>query len=207
MASLSVLRPGLDRDDFGAQQSHPGDVECLPRGVDGTHVDHALQPEQRARGRGGHSVLARTGLGDHPRLTHLACQQRLTQHVVDLVRTGVVEVFSFEEDPRATGVLAEPGRLVQRRRPAGVVRLQPVELVEVRLVGAHLLVGGGDFLDDRHQRLGDESPAVHTEMTTRVGVVDGGFGDGGTGTRKFRARDVRHHKRSTGKRRIGFNRR
>ncbi len=130
-------------------------------------------------------MLARTGLGDHPGLTHLACQQGLTQHVVDLVRTGVVEVFSFEKDVRTTGVFAEPGRLVQRRRPAGVVRLQAIELVEVSLVGAYLLVGRGDFLNDGHQRLGDESPAIDTEVTTRVGIVGSGLGDGGAGTRKF----------------------
>ena len=150
-------------------------------------------------------MLSGTGLGDHPRLAHLAGQQGLTQHVVDLVRTGVVQVFSFEEYPRTAGVLAEPGGLVQRRRPAGVVHLQLVELVQVCLVGAHLFVGRGDFLDHRHQRLGHVPAPVHTEMTAGVGIVVGGFGDRRAGTRKFRAQDVCHHERSTRKRLIGFD--
>ena len=99
----------------------------------------------------------------------------------------MVQVFSLEEDARAAGVLAEPGGLVQRRRPAGVVRLQVVQGVQEVLVDAFLLVGGGDLLDHRHQRLGDVAPAVHAEMTAGVGVVAGGFGDGRTGTRKTRA--------------------
>ena len=114
MASLSVFEPGLDGHHLGAEQPHPGHVERLARGVDRTHVDDALQPEQRARGRGRHPVLAGTGLGDHPGLAHLLGEQRLAEHVVDLVRTGVVEVFSLQEDPGAAGVLAEPRGLVQR---------------------------------------------------------------------------------------------
>ena len=114
MASLSVLRPGLDGHHRRAQQPHPRHVERLPRGVDGTHVDDALQTQQRARGRGRHPVLPRSGLGDHPRLAHLTGQQCLTEHVVDLVGTGVVEVFSLQEDPRAACVLGQSLGLVQR---------------------------------------------------------------------------------------------
>ena len=61
--------------------------------------------EQRARGRGRHAVLAGTGLGDDPGLAHLLGQQGLAQHIVDLVRSGVVEVFAFQEDPRTAGML------------------------------------------------------------------------------------------------------
>ena len=87
----------------------------------------------------------------------LLSQQGLTEHVVDLVRTGVVQVFSLEEDARRAGVLAQSGGLVQRRRPAGVVRLQIVEGVEEILVDAFLFVGGGDLFDHRHQRLGERN--------------------------------------------------
>jgi hypothetical protein len=62
---------------------------------------------QRGRGGRGHAVLAGAGLGDHPGLAHPLGEQRLAQHVVDLVRAGVVEVLALEQDPRAAGVLAE----------------------------------------------------------------------------------------------------
>ena len=117
----------------------------------------------------------------------------------------MVQVFSFEKYPSAAGVRAEPDCFVQRRRPTGVVRLQLIELIQVCLVGAHLLVGRSDFLDHSHQGLGNEPAPVHTEVTTRVRIVVGGLGDRGAGLRKLRAQDVSHHTRSTHKRLIGFN--
>ena len=125
---LERARAGGHRDDLGAEQPHPGDVERLPAGVLLAHVDDALEAEQRARGRGGDAVLAGAGLGDHPRLAHALGEQRLAEHVVDLVRAGVVEVLALEQDPRAAGVLAEPRGLGERAGPAGVVRQQVVEL-------------------------------------------------------------------------------
>ena len=82
--------------------------------------------------------------------------------------------------------------LVQRGRPTAVVPLQPVQLVEECLVAAGLLVGGGDLLDDGHQRLGDESSPVDTEMALGIGVVDGRFGDGRAGTRQLGAGEIGH---------------
>ncbi len=111
---LQGLGPRLDRHHAGAQQPHPRDVERLARGVDRTHVDDALEPEQRTRGGRRHAVLAGAGLGDDAGLAHLPGQQGLTENVVDLVRPGVVEVFSLEEDPGVAGVLTQPLGLVQR---------------------------------------------------------------------------------------------
>ena len=132
------------------------------------------------------------GLRDDASLAHPSGQQGLTQHVVDLVRPSVVQVFSFEEDPRSTGVLAEPGGLVERRRPTAVVPLQAVQLIEESLVTAGLFVGGGDFLDDGHQRFRDESSSVDTEMALGVGIVGGRFRDRRTGTRQLWAGEIRH---------------
>ena len=70
--------------------------------------------------------------------------------------------------------------------------LQPVQLVEECLVAAGLFVGGGDLLDHGHQRLGDESSAVDTEMALGVGIVDGRLGDRRTGTRQLRAGEIGH---------------
>ena len=41
-------------------------------------------------------MLTGPGLGDHPGLAHPAGEQGLTQHIVDLVRSGVVQVFPFQ---------------------------------------------------------------------------------------------------------------
>ena len=101
---------GRHRDDLGAEQPHPGDVERLAAGVLLAHVDGAGQPHERRRGRRRDAVLAGAGLGDDPGLADPLGEQRLAQHVVDLVRAGVVEVLALEQDPGPAGVLGEPRR-------------------------------------------------------------------------------------------------
>jgi hypothetical protein len=110
---LERLGAGLHRHHFGSKQPHPGDVQRLAGGVDRAHVDHTVKTEKRTRRGGRHSVLTGPGLGDDPLLAHLARQQRLTEHIVDLVRPGVVQIFSFQEDARAAGVLAQACCFVQ----------------------------------------------------------------------------------------------
>ena len=131
---LEGLGAGLDRDHLGAQQPHPGHVQRLPLGVHLAHVDRALQAEQRGgRGRG-HAVLTGAGLRDHPALAHPPGQQGLAQHVVDLVRAGVVEVLPLEQDDAVlgsatgSGVLGESSGLGDRARPTGVVGQQAGQL-------------------------------------------------------------------------------
>ena len=109
---LQGARPGRHRDDLGAEQAHAGDVERLALGVDLAHVDGALESEQRGRGRRGDAVLAGAGLGDHAGLADALGEQRLAEHVVDLVRAGVVEVLALQDDACAAGVPAKRGTSV-----------------------------------------------------------------------------------------------
>ena len=59
--------------------------------------------------------------------------------------------------------------------------LQGVEFVEETLVGAGLLIGGGDLLDHGHQRLRHVAATEDSEMPARIWVVDRRRGDGRTG--------------------------
>jgi len=54
-------------------------------------------------------MLARAGLGDDARLLHTRGEQRLAEHVVDLVGAGVTEILALEPDPCAAAV-SGPGR-------------------------------------------------------------------------------------------------
>ena len=162
-------RTGIDSDNRGAEQTHPRDVECLALGVDPTHVDDALETEHGTRGGCGHTVLTGPGLGDDALLAHLLGKQRLTQHVVDLVRSGVVQIFSLEEDPCATGVLGKALGLVQRRRASAVVTLEPIEFTQELVVGTNLLPVHRDLFDHGHQGFGYVTPAVDTEVSTAIG--------------------------------------
>ena len=94
-------RAAGDRPHFGAEQPHAGDVGRLAADVLFTHVDHARQAEPRTGGGGGDAMLAGTGLGDHALLAHSDGEQRLAECVVDLVRSGVVQVLAFQPDLRS----------------------------------------------------------------------------------------------------------
>ena len=154
---------GRDRHDLGAEQAHAGDVERLALGVDLAHEDRALETEQRGGGRGRDAVLAGAGLGDHALLADALREQRLAEHVVDLVRAGVVEVFALQDDAGAAGVLGEARHLGDDRRAPGVGAVQLGELGLERRVGLRRLVGGRELVDRRDQRLGHEAPAVLAE--------------------------------------------
>ena len=101
IASLSVFVPDCTGIDLGAQHLHAEDVRLLPLDVHRAHVDDALEAEAGADRRGGDAVLAGARLGDDARLAHAPGEQDLAEHVVDLVRAGVVQLLALEVDLRA----------------------------------------------------------------------------------------------------------
>ena len=84
---------------LGAQQAHAVDIQLLPAHVFLAHVDHAFHPEKGAHGGGGHAVLPGAGFRDNPALAHAPRQQPLAEAVVDLVRSGMQQIFAFEINP------------------------------------------------------------------------------------------------------------
>ena len=175
---LQRARAGGHRHDGGAEQLHPHDVERLPAGVLLAHVDRALQAHQRGRGRGGHAVLAGAGLGDDPLLADALGEQRLAQHIVDLVRAGVVEVLALEQHPRAAGVLAELRHVGQRRGSPGVVAQQPLQFGHELGIALGGVEGGGEFVDGGDERLGDEAAAELAEVAGGIRRCGVGSHDG-----------------------------
>src|ERR1035437_5460076 len=95
----------VHRDHLGAQQLHPSHIQCLTPRVLRTHVDDALKAHQGGHSGTCHTVLTCAGLGDDARLAHLFGQQGLAERIVDLVRAGVVEVLTLEQDAGAPGML------------------------------------------------------------------------------------------------------
>ena len=96
---LERAAPALHRLDLGTEQLHAEHVQRLAFDVDGPHVDLALQPHQGRRGRAGDAVLPGAGVGDDPLLAHPLGEQGLSDHVVDLVGAGVIEILALEDQP------------------------------------------------------------------------------------------------------------
>src|SRR5262249_54005191 len=103
----------------------------------------------------------------------------LAEHVVHLVRAGVIEVLALEIDFRPAGA-AVGGRGVakmrghafgeiKRRRPPDIILEVGVHLAAEASVVLGLGVSRFQLEDERHQRLGDEAAAIEPEMPALVG--------------------------------------
>ncbi len=166
---LEGAAAGLHGHDLGAEHPHPGHVQGLAPGVDLAHVDRALQAEQGAGGGGGDAVLSGAGLGDDAGLAHALGEQGLAEHVVDLVRAGVVQVLALEEDPGSARRARRSGDLGEGAGAAGVVGQEVVELTGELGVGLGLVVLDGDLVHGGDQGLGDELAAEGAEVALRGG--------------------------------------
>ena len=111
---LKCLRARLDRANLGAENLHADHVRLLPRHVHRAHVDDTGQPELGAERCGGDAVHAGAGLGDDARLAHAQSQHDLAEHVVHLVRAGVIELLALEIDLGAAAVLGEALGKIER---------------------------------------------------------------------------------------------
>ena len=73
----------------------------------------------RAQRRGGDAVHAGAGLGDDARLAHAPRQHDLAEHIVHLVRAGVVELLALEIDFRAARQMLRSGARRNRAATGG----------------------------------------------------------------------------------------
>ena len=98
---LQGCGPFCNRDDLCAEQAHPVDIERLAYGILFSHEYHAFHSHERRGSRGGYAVLSGAGFGNQACLSHFFGQQRLAQHIVNLVGPGMVEVLALEIDRTA----------------------------------------------------------------------------------------------------------
>ncbi|KAH3670515.1 hypothetical protein OGAPHI_001030 [Ogataea philodendri] len=87
-----------DGNDVGSEDSHPEHVQSLSSDVLCSHENRTLDTELGTGSGSGHTVLAGSGLCDDVGLAESSGNQDLCQSVVDLVRSGMVEVLSLEPD-------------------------------------------------------------------------------------------------------------
>ena len=116
-----------DRDHGGTHQLHAKHVRLLALAILGPHVDPALEAEQGAGQRSGHTVLTGAGLGDDLVLAHALGEQGLTQHLVGLVGAAVQQVLALEVEA-GLGALGQIAGQGERRRATGVLGQQGLKL-------------------------------------------------------------------------------
>src|SRR5262245_43046649 len=127
---LQRVASGRYRDDAGAEQLHAEDIEFLSANVFLAHVNIAFETQERAYGRRSDSVLSGAGFRDDAFLAHAPREQALTETVVDLVRAGVIQVFTLKINLRAAPSLCQTFGRIQRSWPSRII---VKEIVELRL--------------------------------------------------------------------------
>jgi hypothetical protein len=121
-------------------------------------------------------MLPGTGLGDDAGLAHALGEQDLADAVVDLVRAGVIELLALEIDLRAAEMLRQTLRIIERARPADIMRAEALELSLEFRIGLGLFPLVLQLQDQRHQCFGDESSAENAEASVLVGTGAQGIG-------------------------------
>ena len=71
-------------------------------------------------------MLTGAGFGNHSGLARAFSQEYLTEDIVDLMRTGVVQVFTLEIDTRAAQILGHPPGKIQQGGSTCVILQQAV---------------------------------------------------------------------------------
>src|SRR4029453_2392909 len=97
--------------------------------------------------------------------------QDLAEHIVDLVRAGVVQLLALQVDLCAAKALGETLGEIQRRWPADIVLQIAVHLGLEGRIGLGRGIGLFQIEDQRHQRLGNEAAAEIAEMPLLVGTA------------------------------------
>eukprot|EP00963_Diacronema_lutheri_P013165 scaffold2318_cov363-Pavlova_lutheri.AAC.3 len=168
----------MNWSDLGPHEPHAEHVEFLPLHVLGAHVHDALQPKSSTHGGGGHTVLSSTGLGDDALLSNPFGQESLSHCIVNLVSTGVVEIFSFEVDvwsfPILSIMLGELFCKVQGGLPSHVVLEHVFQLFLEGWIGGDLFVGRLQLFQGSNQRLWHVLSSEFTIPTAGVGPLVGG---------------------------------
>lgn len=194
---LQGARAGLHRPHFRAQQFHPEHIGLLTFDIHFAHVDHAGQAETGGHRGGRHAMLAGAGLGDDARLAHALGQQDLADAVVDLVRASVVQLIALEIDFRSAEMIGHPLGVIEWAGSSDIVIEEIVHLGLEGRIGFGRSVMFLKIENERHQRLGDKTPAEFAEMALLIGAGAIGI-DRGHGFRtsiRIQSTGRRHHRR------------
>ena len=173
---------GFHRHHGGTQELHAVNIGALAFHILAAHVDHAFQAITGTNGGGGNTVLTRAGFGNDARLAHALGQHGLADGVVDLVGTGVVQVFALQVNLRTTHFTAHAGSMVNGRGATDKMRQFRFELGDEGGVVLVLGVGIFQLFDGVGQRFADKTAAVNAKVAAGVGLLVGsrhGFSERG----------------------------
>ena len=119
-------------------------------------------------------MLTGAGLRDDAGLAHTFDQKPLTQGVVDLVGTSVIQILPLQEDPDLAAdpiadQLGEPGSWRQSRGAPHIDPVESVQLLTKGRISLGLLVDPLQLVKGANQGLRYETSAIGAEIGTVMG--------------------------------------
>ena len=124
------------------------------------------------------ATVAGAGLGDDAGLAHALGKQDLTEAIVDLVRTGVVQLVALEIDLCAAQFFRQALGEIKRARPASIMGIQMRQFRLEFRIGLCLFPLGLKVEDQWHQRFGNEAATEDAEAAVLVRTFPEGIGFG-----------------------------
>ena len=104
---------GLHRTNLSTQHLHSFHIDMLAFYIQCSLIHHTRHVHQCTDGSCCHAMLSCTGFSNDTLLAHLLCQQNLSDGVVNLMGTSMVQVFSFQVE-LTTIALAHSAGEIQR---------------------------------------------------------------------------------------------
>jgi len=92
---LECLESVVYRHHLCAQEPHLFHIGHLTLNIDAPHVYTAFKTEERGRGSSCNAVLTGACFRNYASLAHTARHQRLSNRIVDLVRSCMKQIFPF----------------------------------------------------------------------------------------------------------------
>jgi hypothetical protein len=97
--------------------------------------------------------------------------KRVTDAIVYLVRTGVIQILALEIDLRAAELFGPALRVIDRARPADIMLELRFEFSDEGGIVLIARVLVAKLVERRDKRLGDEHAAVGAEVSARIRQV------------------------------------
>ena len=107
--------------DAGSEQLHAKDIERLTPDVLGAHENIAFQAEECGDRGSSNPMLAGAGFRNHLAFSHTAGQEDLAHGIINLMSSGMVQVFTLQIDLRATEMFGEPFSKIKWTRATDII--------------------------------------------------------------------------------------
>ena len=120
---------------LSAKQFHAVYVQCLSLSIFLSHEYFTFQSQERRCRGSSHPMLSRASFRDDAGLTHFLSQQALSQRVINLMCSGMIQIFSLQIDFGSAQILCHLLRVVEKGWTVGIIIQQVLQFcLKIRIV-------------------------------------------------------------------------